>query len=52
MKEHHLPQWERGDSLRSVRDLGTLALDTLVEMISINTDFKDAELPDQEDKPA
>jgi len=48
MKEHQLPQWERGDGLRSIRDLGTLALDTLVEMISINTDFRDEELPQEE----
>lgn len=48
MREHQLPQWERGDSLRSVRDIGTLALDTLVEMISINTDFKDEEVSSEE----
>lgn len=28
------PHWERGDGLRSIRDLGQLALDTVLDIIA------------------
>jgi hypothetical protein len=47
--QKHRPEWERGDSLKSLRDLGALALDTLANLIPINFDIKIDELPQEED---
>lgn len=35
------PDWNRWDTLKSLRDLGSLALDTIVDLIPMNFEIKD-----------
>jgi hypothetical protein len=38
--EKHRPEWRRGDSLTSIRDLGRMVLDEIANAIPINVDIK------------
>jgi len=46
--EKHRPEWQRGDTLRSLRDLGSLALDTIANLIPIDFEIKVDEVPEEE----
>lgn len=43
------PEWHRGDTFKSLRDLGRLALDEIANRIPINFDIKTDEVPQEED---
>lgn len=38
--QKHRPEWSRFDTLRSLRDLGKVALDEIANLIPINIEIK------------
>lgn len=43
------PDWERGDTMRSLRDFGSLVLDTIADLIPIGEIVIDKEKADSEE---
>lgn len=43
------PEWHISDTVRSIRDLGSLVLDTIAELIPINIVIDKTDEPTQED---
>lgn len=41
------PDWQRWDTLRNLRDLGSLVLDTIADLLPINTEIKIDEPPEE-----
>lgn len=42
------PEWNRFDTIKSIRDLGELALDTVAQLLPMNLELKDLDTPEQE----
>ena len=38
--EKHRPEWRRGDTIKSLRDLGSVALDEIAKLIPMKIDLK------------